>query len=93
MGGTQESKLCQLPQTQETATQIQGKGMKLKSQGVKIFTDKHGRTPLDLIPCIAEAFKKIKKGSGNYKRILLSQNLKGCTTYRGKTDKRFDISL
>ena len=93
MGGTLESKISQLPQTQETVTQIQGKGIELKSQGVKIPIDKHGRTPLDLIPCIAEAFKKIKKGSGNYRRILLSQKLKGCTTYRGKTDKRFDISL
>ena len=35
---------------------------KLKSKGVDTPVDKQGKTPLDYVPNIIEAFKRIKKG-------------------------------
>ena len=68
--------------------------MELKSNGVKIFVDKHGRNSLDYIPCAVKIFKRIKKGSTiYYRRILLKQKPTGSTTYREKMEKRFDITL
>ena len=32
--------------------------------------DNHVRTLLDYVPCIVEAFKRIKKGSSYYRRIV-----------------------
>ena len=66
-------------------------GMELKSNGVKIFFDKHGRNSLDYIPCAVKIFKK---GSTiNYRRILLKQKPTGSITYREKMEKRFYITL
>ena len=47
----------------------------LKSTGVSTPVDKHGKTPLDYVPNIVEAFKRIKKGSSYYRRILVQKNL------------------
>ena len=69
-------------------------GMELKSNGVKIFVDKHGRNSLDYIPCAVKIFKRIKKGSTiYYRRILLKQKPTGSTMYREKIENRFYITL
>ena len=36
-------------------------------------SDKIGKTPLAYISCVRESFKRIKKGSSYYRRILLTQ--------------------
>ena len=43
----------------------------LKSTGVSTPVDKQGKTPLDYVPNIVDAFKRIKKGSSYYRRILV----------------------
>ena len=55
-------------------------GKELNLQGVRIPVDKHGRTPFDYIPCVVEAFKRIKKASLYYRRIHRKQMLTGITT-------------
>ena len=60
----------------------------MNSQGVRIPVDKHGRNQLDYIPSVVEAFKRLKKGSSYYRRILLKQKPTGSTTYRGKMEKK-----
>ena len=47
-----------------------------------------GKTPLDYVPCISEAFQRITKGSSYYRRILLLHKPKGTTTYKAKMEKR-----
>ena len=69
-------------------------GMELKSNGVKIFVDKHGRNSLDYIPCAVKIFKRIKKGSTiYYRRILLKQKPTGRITYREKMENGFILLL
>ena len=51
--------------------------LKLRSNGVKIPADKHGRTSLDYIPNVVDSFKRIKKGSNYYRRILVKKKPKG----------------
>ena len=46
-------------------------GLELNSNLVRTPIDKHGRTPIDYIPCVVEAFKGIKKRSSYNRRILL----------------------
>ena len=41
--------------------------------GVTLPSDRDDLTPLDYIPCACKAFKRIKKGSGYYRRILVIQ--------------------
>ena len=43
--------------------------LKLKSKEVVTPIDKQGKTPLDYITNVIEAFKRIKKGSNYYRRI------------------------
>ena len=43
-----------------------------------------GKTPLDYITCISEAFQRIGKGPSYYRRIQLLHKLKGITTYKAK---------
>ena len=56
-------------------------------------SEKTGKTPLDYVPCISEAFQRITKGSSYYRRILLLHNPKGITTYKAKMEKRLGITL
>ena len=42
--------------------------------------DKHGRTRLNYIPCVVGAFKKIKKGSRYYRRIIAQKKSMGRPT-------------
>ena len=63
----------------------------MKSQAVKVTTDKHGRTPLDLIPYVPQAFKRIKKGYGYHRRSLLSQKRKEAQRTEGRWRK--DLTL
>ena len=61
--------------------------LKLKSKGVDTPVDKHGKTPLDYVPNIVEAFKRIKKES-YYRRIMvqkkkiLTKKLKGAHNFK-----------
>ena len=48
-------------------------GLVLKSTGVQFPSDVAGKTPLDNVSCISETFKRIKKGSGFYRRMLRIQ--------------------
>ena len=57
--------------------------LKLSSNGVKTRVDKQGKSPLNNIPNVVEAFKRIKKGSNYYRRILVQQKPYGKTTYKG----------
>ena len=52
-----------------------------------------GRTPLDYVPCISEAFKRITKASSYYRRILLLHEPKGATNFRSKMQKRLGTTL
>ena len=45
--------------------------LELNSKGVNTPVDKQGKTPLDYIPNVVEAFKMTKKGSNYYPRILV----------------------
>ena len=72
---------------------VRNPGMELNSNGVRIPVDKCGRTPLNYIPCLDKAIKRIEKGSSCYRRILLKQKLPGSKMYRGKLEKRLDITL
>ena len=65
----------------------------LKSTGVTLPSEKTGRTPLDYVPCISEAFKRITNGSSYYTRILLLHKPKGVTNYRSKIEKRQGTAL
>ena len=67
---------------------VRNPGMELNSNGVRIPVDKCGRTPLNYIPCLDKAIKRIKKGSSCYRRILLKQKLPGSKMYRGKLEKK-----
>ena len=60
---------------------VRNPGMELNSNGVRIPVDKCGRTPLNYIPCLDKAIKRIKKGSSCYRRILLKQKLPGSKMY------------
>ena len=57
------------------------------------MVDRHGRTPLNYIPNVVDVFKRIKRGSEYYRRILVQKKPKGKVAYKDKMEKRFDISL
>ena len=66
----------------------------LRSTGVPLPKNgKMGRTPLDYMECPEEAFKRISKGSGHYRRILLLHKPTSEVTYRSKLEKRFGVHL
>ena len=52
-----------------------------------------GKTPLDYIPNVVEAFKRIKNLSNYYRKILVQKKPKGKLTYKDKMERKFDISL
>ena len=56
-------------------------------------SEKTGKTPLDYVPCISEAFQRITKGSSYYRWILLLPKPKGTTTYKAKMEKRLGVTL
>ena len=68
-------------------------GLKLKSKGVVTPVDKLGKTPLDYISNVIEAFKRIKKGSSYYRRILVQKKPMGKMTFKMKMEKRLDTTL
>ena len=55
--------------------------LELKPNGVDAPVDKHGRTPFDHIPCAINTFKRIKKVSNYYRRILVQKKPKGKIMY------------
>ena len=61
--------------------------LEVSSKGVSTPVDKQGKTPLDYIPNVVEALKRIKKGSNYYWRILVKKKPKGKLTYKDKMDK------
>ena len=50
--------------------------------------DMTGKTPLYLVLCASESFKRIQKGSSYYRRILLIYKPRGTTIYKTKMEKR-----
>ena len=67
--------------------------LKLKSKGVVTPVDKQGKTPLDYVPNIIEAFNRIKKGSNYYRRILVQKKPMGKITFKMKMEKRLNTTL
>ena len=67
--------------------------LKLKSKGVVTPVDKQGKTPLDYVPNIIEAFNRIKKGSNYYRRILVQKKPMGQITFKMKMEKRLNTTL
>ena len=66
----------------------------LRSTGVPLPKDgQKGRTPLDYMESPEEAFKRISKCSGYYRRILLLHKPASVVTYRSKLEKRFGVHL
>ena len=65
----------------------------LEPKEVATHVDKHRRILLYYIPCVILTFKRIKKGSSYYRRIITQKNPFGRPTYKDKMEKRFDISL
>ena len=61
--------------------------------GVSLPKDKTGKTPLDYMESPEDAFKRISKGSGYFRRILLLHRPASTVTYRSKMEKRFGIHL
>ena len=68
-------------------------GLSLTLAGVTLPSNKMGKTPLDYIPCVSEAFKRINKASSYYRRIILIQNPRGTSAYKSKMEKRFGVTL
>ena len=68
-------------------------GGTLPSTGVTLSSDKTGKTPLDYVSCVSEAFKRIKKGSRKHRRILLKQKPRGTPTYKSKMEKRIGLTF
>ena len=68
-------------------------GLKLKSIGVVTPVNKLGKTPLEYISNVAEAFKRIKKGSNYYRRILMQKRPMGKMIFKMKMEKRLDTTL
>ena len=68
-------------------------GLKLNSKGVVTPVDKLGKTPLDYITNVADAFKRIKKGSNYYRRILVQKRPMGKMSFKMKMEKRLDTTL
>ena len=67
--------------------------LKLNSKGVVTPIDKSGKTPLDYIDNVADAFKRIKKGSSYYRRILVQKKPMGKMSFMMKMEKRLDMTL
>ena len=65
----------------------------IKATGVSLPKDKTGRTPLDYMESPDDAFKRISKGSGYFRRILLLHRPASTVTYRSKMEKRFGMHL
>ena len=62
--------------------------LELRSNGVNTPVDKQGRTPLDYISNVVDAFKRIKKGSNYYRSILVQKKPKGKVPYKDKSGKK-----
>ena len=62
--------------------------LELRSNGVSPPVDKHGKTPLDYIPNVVEAFKRIKKWSHYYRRILVQKKPKGKLMYKDNIEQK-----
>ena len=67
--------------------------MSLTSTGVTLPYGKMGKTPLDYISCVRESFKRMKKGSSYYRRILSIQKPRGTITYKIRMGKRFGVTI
>ena len=67
-------------------------GLKLKSKGVVSPVEKLGKTPLDYVSNVIQAFKRIKKGSSYYRRILVQKKPMGKKTFKMKMEKRLDTT-
>ena len=67
--------------------------LKLKSKGVDTPVDKQGKTPLDYVSNIVEAFKRIKKTSSYYRMILVQKKPLGRKTFKTKMEKRLYTTL
>ena len=67
--------------------------LKLKSKGVVTPVDKQGKTPLDYVPNIIEAFIQIKKGSSYYRSLLVQKKPMGKKTFKMKMEKRLNVTL
>ena len=52
--------------------------------GVSLPKDKTGKTPIDYMESPDDVFKRISKGSGYFRRILLLHRLASKVTYRSK---------
>ena len=67
--------------------------LKLKSTGVSTLVDKLGKTPLDYVPNVIDAFKRVKKWSSYYRRILVQKKPMGKKTFKMKMEKRLNVTL
>ena len=67
--------------------------LKLKFKGVVTPVDKQGKTPLDYVPNMIEAFNRTKKGSSYYWRKLVQKKPMGKKTFKMKMEKRLDTML
>ena len=54
--------------------------LSLTLKGVSLPSEKTGKTPIDYVKCLSEAFERIQKGSGYYRRILLLHKPKNTVT-------------
>ena len=52
-----------------------------------------GKTSLDYVSCISEAFNRISEESSYYRRILLLHKPKGTVNYKAKMEKRLGVTL
>ena len=55
--------------------------------------DKLGKTPLDYITNVVDAFKRIKKGSNYYRKIMVQKRPMGKMSFKMKMEKRLDTTL
>ena len=54
--------------------------------------DKQGKTPLDYVPNIIEAFNRIKKGSNYYRRILVQKKAYGTNNIQNEDGKETEYN-
>ena len=62
-------------------------GLEVSSNVIVTPIDKHGRTPLDYILCVVEAFKRTKKWSSYNRRIILQNKPPRSLTRTGKMEQ------
>ena len=61
--------------------------LELRSNGLSTQVDKQVKTPLNYIPNVVEASKRIKKGSNFYRRILVEKKPKGKLIFKDKIEQ------